>query len=120
TPSSTAPTSTAPSSTTPAPSDMLAQLIDAMFQEFDVALLSLESKLTAIDPQLSGFFFLLNGNLDALEANVLSKVETPSRHSPSRSASKVCPCGAAGWFEFRFLTPFFSAWAVCTWRAKTT
>jgi hypothetical protein len=53
---------------------MLAQQIDAIFQEFEALLMSLESSLTASNPQLSGFFLLLNGNLHALETNVLSKL----------------------------------------------
>jgi serine/threonine protein kinase len=40
----------------------------------DMALLSLESKLTVVDPQLSGFFLLFNGNLHALETSLLSKL----------------------------------------------
>ncbi len=70
----TTPSSTTPSSNTPSPGDMLAQQIDAIFQEFDIALLSLESNLLATNPQLSSFFLLLNGNLHALEASVVSKV----------------------------------------------
>jgi hypothetical protein len=72
TPSSTTPSPTTPSPKTVAPSDSLAQQIDAVFQEFDVVLMALESNLTAMNPQLSSFFVLLNGDLHALEANALS------------------------------------------------
>ncbi len=68
---SVTPSATMPSATTPSANDPLKQLVDTIFQDFDAALMSLESKLTAMDPQLSGFFQLLNGSLDALEADVL-------------------------------------------------
>jgi hypothetical protein len=48
--------------------------MDAIFQDFDAALLALESNFTAIDPQLSSFFLMLNENLNALEARVLSEL----------------------------------------------
>jgi hypothetical protein len=60
------PSAATPSATMPSANDTLTQQIDAIFQAFDAALLSLEGKLTATDPQLSGFFVLLNGNLNAL------------------------------------------------------
>ncbi|MHB1423689.1 MAG: TIGR03118 family protein [Gemmataceae bacterium] len=68
------PSSTTSFSTAPSPSDPLIQRIDAIFQEFDAALLALESRLGAIDPQLSRFFLMFNGNLKALEAHVLSEL----------------------------------------------
>ncbi len=68
------PSATMSSSATPSPSNMLVQQIDAIFQEFDVALLALEAKLMALNPQLSSFFLTLNGNLQALEANVIGKL----------------------------------------------
>jgi uncharacterized protein (TIGR03118 family) len=68
------PSSMTPSSTTTAPMDMLAQRVDALFQEFNAMLMVLESSLTAMDPQLSSFFLMLNGNLDALEGSILSKL----------------------------------------------
>jgi hypothetical protein len=49
-------------------------MIDAILQEFDAALMSLESNLIAINPRLSSFFLSLNGDLHALEANALSKL----------------------------------------------
>jgi uncharacterized protein (TIGR03118 family) len=72
TPSAATPSATMPSVTMPSANDALTQQIDAIFQAFNTALLSLEGKLTAMDPQLSGFFLMLNGNLGALEASLLS------------------------------------------------
>ncbi len=62
---------TMPTATTPSANDSLKQLVDTIFLDFNAALMSLEAKLTAMDPQLSGFFQLLNGSLGALEADVL-------------------------------------------------
>jgi hypothetical protein len=36
--------------------------------------LAMESNFTAIDPQLCGFFLMLNESLNALEAHVLSEL----------------------------------------------
>ena len=58
------------------PNGMLEQQIDAIFQEFDAVLSSLESNLTAMHyPQLSGFFAMLHSNLDALETTVLDRLD---------------------------------------------
>jgi hypothetical protein len=54
---------------------MLAQQMDANFQEFDAVLLSLDSNLTAMNPQLPGFFAMLHSNLDAMEATVLARLD---------------------------------------------
>ncbi len=59
-------------STTSSPSNPFVQQIDAIFQEFEAILSSLESNLSASNPQLAAFFLMLNGNLKALEANLLS------------------------------------------------
>jgi uncharacterized protein (TIGR03118 family) len=69
-------TSMMPTSTTSSPNGMLEQEIDAIFQGFDTALLSLESNLSAMNPQLSGYFAMLNSNLDALEATFLDRLDT--------------------------------------------
>ena len=61
---------------TSSPNGMLEQQIDAIFQEFDAVLSSLESNLTAMHyPQLSGFFAMLHSNLDALETTVLDRLD---------------------------------------------
>ncbi len=58
---------TMPTSTMPPPNGVLAHQIDAIFQDLDAVLLSLDLSLTAMNPQLAGFFAMLNSNLDALE-----------------------------------------------------
>ena len=63
------------SPTMSSPSGMLGQHMDALFQEFDAVVLSLDSNLTAMNPQRSGWFALLNSNLDALEATVLDRLD---------------------------------------------
>jgi hypothetical protein len=55
-------------------SDPLAQQIDAIFQSFNAALLAVESKLLAMDPQLSSLVMMFNTDLDALEAMIVSKL----------------------------------------------
>jgi uncharacterized protein (TIGR03118 family) len=64
-----------PTSTTSSPNGMPAQAIDALFQKFDAALLSLESDRTAIQPQLAGFFAMLHSDPDALETTVLDRLD---------------------------------------------
>ena len=66
-PSPIVPSSMMQTSAVSSPNGMLAQQIDAIFQEFDAVLLSLDSNLTAMNPQLAGFFAMLGSNLDALE-----------------------------------------------------
>jgi uncharacterized protein (TIGR03118 family) len=66
-PSLVMPTSTMQGSTMSSPNGMLAQQIDAIFQEYDAVLLSLDATVIAMTPQLSGFFAMLRSNLDALE-----------------------------------------------------
>jgi glucose dehydrogenase len=72
---------------TPTPHSPLAQLaegifkafdqrIDATFHAFNAALASLESQLTATNPQLFGLFQTFNTELDALEASFLNRVDT--------------------------------------------
>jgi uncharacterized protein (TIGR03118 family) len=56
------------------PNGMTEQQIDAIFQKFDAILVSQDSNLTAMHSQLSGFFAMLNSNLDALEATVLDRL----------------------------------------------
>jgi DNA-binding beta-propeller fold protein YncE len=62
------------SSTATSPSDSLVQQIDAFFQAFNAALQSMESSLLAMHPQLSGLFSMVNADLDALEAMIVSKL----------------------------------------------
>ncbi|MGH7170907.1 MAG: TIGR03118 family protein [Gemmataceae bacterium] len=58
------------------PNGMLEQQIDAIFQEFDAVLSSLDSNLTAMhQSQLSGFFTMLESNLDAMETTVLDRLD---------------------------------------------
>lgn len=66
---------TTPASATSSPNGMLAQQIDAIFQKFDAISSSLESNITATDPQLSAFLAMLNANLDALEATVHDRLD---------------------------------------------
>ena len=68
-------TSIASSSPMPSPKGMLAQQMDAIFQEYDAVLLSLDANLSAKNPQLSGFLALLHSNLDALEATALHRLD---------------------------------------------
>jgi hypothetical protein len=49
------------------------QQIDAIFQKLGAVSLSPDSNLTAMHPQLSGFFAMLNANVDALGATVLDR-----------------------------------------------
>jgi hypothetical protein len=49
------------------------QGIDAFFPAFDAMLASLESRLEMMDPQLSLFISMFNGNLDALETMAVKK-----------------------------------------------
>ncbi len=63
------------SPTMPSPNGMLAQQTDAIFQEFDTVLSSLDSNLAAMNPQLSGFFALLSSNLDALDATIHDRLD---------------------------------------------
>jgi uncharacterized protein (TIGR03118 family) len=72
--SSTASSSTPPSSTSSSPSDPLIQQIDAIFQAFNAELQTLESSLLAMHPQLSGLFSMVNADLFALEAMIVSKL----------------------------------------------
>ena len=74
-PSSIMPTSTMLASTTSSPNGVLEQQMDAIFQELDAALLSLESNRTAMNPQLSGFFAMFISNLNALEATALHRLD---------------------------------------------
>jgi uncharacterized protein (TIGR03118 family) len=67
-------TSIASYSPMPSPEGMLAQQMDAIFQEYDAVLLSLDANLSAKNPQLSGFLALLHSNLDALEATALHRL----------------------------------------------
>jgi hypothetical protein len=46
---------------------MLQQQIDAIFQDFDAVALSLDANLTTMHSQLSGFFAMLQSNLDGLD-----------------------------------------------------
>jgi uncharacterized protein (TIGR03118 family) len=69
------PSSTSLSSpTSSAPSDPLVQEIDAFFQAFNAELKALESTLLAMHPQLSGLFSMVNADLFALEALIVSKL----------------------------------------------
>jgi uncharacterized protein (TIGR03118 family) len=70
-PSPTMPASTMPTSTMSSPNGMSEQPIDANFQESDEVSLSVDSNLTARHPQLSGFFAMLNSNLDGLETMIV-------------------------------------------------
>ena len=63
------------SPTMSSPNGMLRQQMDAIFQEFDAVLSSLDSNVTAMNPQLPGWFALLNSNLNALEATVLDRLD---------------------------------------------
>ena len=71
------------SPTMSSPSGMLGQHMDALFQEFDAVVLSLDSNLTAMNSQRSGWFALLNSNLDALEATVLDRLDALETASSS-------------------------------------
>jgi uncharacterized protein (TIGR03118 family) len=51
------------------------QGIGDFLQTFDTNLLSLESRLTAMNSSLSSFFTTLNGNLDALKTSILLGLE---------------------------------------------
>jgi hypothetical protein len=62
-----------PTSTMSLPNGMPEQQIDAIFQEFDPVSLSLDSNLTAMHPQPSGFFAMLRSNLDPPEPTVLDR-----------------------------------------------
>jgi uncharacterized protein (TIGR03118 family) len=73
--SSVMPTSTLPTSTVSSPNGMLAQQIDAIFQEFDALLLSLDTNVSVMYPQLSGIFAMLNSNLNAIEGTVLNRLD---------------------------------------------
>jgi uncharacterized protein (TIGR03118 family) len=79
--SSMMPTSTMPTLTMSSPSGMpgaggglqtAPERTDAIFQELGAGSLPLDSNLTAMHPQPSGFFAMINANLDALEAAGLS------------------------------------------------
>ncbi|HEY7331260.1 MAG TPA: hypothetical protein VH592_26740 [Gemmataceae bacterium] len=67
-------TLTPPSSSSSSTPDPAAQLVDTIFQSFDPSLHSLESNLLATHPQLSGFISLLNSNLDAPEAPIVTRL----------------------------------------------
>jgi hypothetical protein len=73
-PSSMMPTSTMPTPTMSSPSGMPEQKTDAIFQEFGADPLSLDSNLTAMHPQPSGFFAILKASLDAPEPTVLDRL----------------------------------------------
>jgi uncharacterized protein (TIGR03118 family) len=51
------------------------QQIDALFQEVDAVLLSLDANHTPMHLHLSGFFAMLHWNLDALEATALDRLD---------------------------------------------
>lgn len=51
------------------------QGLDNFFQSIDLGLSSLESRLLASNPNLSGFFATLNANLDAMESSTLTGLE---------------------------------------------
>ena|GEM_PF-5535883 len=61
-------------STTPSPDDPIIQQIDTLFQAFNAEIQSLEAIVLAMHPQLSDFFHMLNADLDALEAQITSKL----------------------------------------------
>jgi uncharacterized protein (TIGR03118 family) len=63
-----------PSSTMPSSTDPRIQRIDAFFQSLTAAVESLESPLVARDPQLAGFFAMVNADLNALETTIVSKL----------------------------------------------
>ena len=63
------------SPTRSSPNGMLEQQMDAIFQELDAVSLSLDANLSAMHPQLSGFFAMLHSNLDALETTVLDRLD---------------------------------------------
>jgi hypothetical protein len=62
---------------------MLQQPIDAIVQELDGVLLSLDLNLTAMHSQSSGVFAMLKSNLDTLEATVLDRPDALETASPS-------------------------------------
>lgn len=66
--------STPSSSAALSPSNPIVQQIDAFFQSFNAAVQSLEAQLLALDPKLSGLFTMLNADLDAVEAMIVSKL----------------------------------------------
>ncbi|HZV08043.1 MAG TPA: TIGR03118 family protein [Gemmataceae bacterium] len=79
-PSSTKPTSTMPTwimptSTVSSSNGVLEQQIDAIFQEVDAVLFSLDANHTAMHLQRSGFFARLPSNLNGLEATILDRLE---------------------------------------------
>jgi uncharacterized protein (TIGR03118 family) len=73
--SSMMPTSNMPTPTMSSPSGMPEQKTEAIFQEFGAVSLSLDSNLTAMHPQPSGFFAMLKSNLDAPEPTVLDRLD---------------------------------------------
>jgi hypothetical protein len=72
--SSSVQVSSSGNSTTPSPDDPIIQQIDALFQAFNAEIQSLEAIVLALHPQLSDFFHMLNADLDALEAQITSKL----------------------------------------------
>jgi hypothetical protein len=73
--SPTMPSSTMPTSSRSSPNSMPEQEVDAIFQKFGAVSLSPDTNLTAVHPQLSGFFAMPKWNLDALEAMVLDRLD---------------------------------------------
>ena len=57
------------------PNGMPEQQTDAIFREFGAVSLSPDSNLTAMHPQLSGFFAMLKSNLDGLDPTVLDRLD---------------------------------------------
>jgi DNA-binding beta-propeller fold protein YncE len=71
---STSPSSSVSSPISSAPTDPLVQAVDAFFQAFNAEVRALEASLQAIHPELSGFFSMVNADLVALEAMIVSKL----------------------------------------------
>jgi hypothetical protein len=57
-------------STTPPASNTHTEQTDALFQMLDSLLLSLESRIEALDPQMIAFFQMFNAELGALEPGI--------------------------------------------------
>ena len=73
--SSRMPTSTMPTRAMSSPNGMSEQKTDAIFQELAAVSLSLDSNVTAMHPQLSGFLVMPKSNLNAPEPTVLERLD---------------------------------------------